>query len=507
MWNKDIKFIVTVASKAELPISWLKDNDVPFYSFSALKNSFTQITNSKKGIIFIITGIGYENSKKSAEWICNNFTPLCILNIGTAGSFDKNIPRGSWIIPEFVCDEKGSSISIESRLPVPALQASMLIRKGRLLTSSKPVLNETIRPGEFSYVDMEAYTQAEKFKNAGMSFHVLKWISDHADLSTQKEYPKSLIEFQHEFKKVFAFLEGPGKPDISVVIPVYNRGQWIWTCVNSVLRQKLPPKEIIVVDDGSTDDTRNVLKLFGNSIRVCSLPKTSGVSAARNKGILESSAKWISFLDSDDYWSDEKLLNQWKFLEKNPFFEILQSEEIWLRHGVRVNACLHHKKPEGWIWKKSVERCYISPSSVLLKRTLFDEFGLFDNTYPSCEDYELWLRISRWKMVGLESTPSLIKRGGHEDQLSRRYAAMDWFRVRAILKALESESNPEYRDYLRKSAASKLTILRSGSEKRKKNATLEWFNLALKAVTEDRMDLLDQLRREDDSRIYSHIEA
>ena len=154
-------------------------------------------------------------------------------------------------------------------------------------------------------------------------------------------------------------------------------------------------------------------------------------------------------------------------MKKRPFFEIEQCEEIWIRRGKRVNRCRHHEKEAGWIWQKSIEMCAISPSGVLLRKGLLERFGCFREEFPACEDFEMWLRISGRKPVGLNPEPDLIKYGGHPDQLSTRFEAMDRFRVAALLIALEAEEEPEKRDILRTAIIKRLSILYNGARKRK----------------------------------------
>ncbi|MFL7807127.1 MAG: glycosyltransferase family 2 protein, partial [Anaerolineae bacterium] len=165
-------------------------------------------------------------------------------------------------------------------------------------------------------------------------------------------------------------------------------------------------------------------------------------------------------------WRPDKLAAQRRFVRRHPHYRILQSEEIWIRRGQRVNRHKHHAKPHGWVWRPSLKRCLISPSAVLLHRDLIAECGGFDEDLPVCEDYDLWLRISRWHPVGLDKTASLIKYSGHADQLSMRLHAMDRFRVYALLKALRHEQEGEHRKALLAVLEEKLRILAVGSEKR-----------------------------------------
>ena len=226
------------------------------------------------------------------------------------------------------------------------------------------------------------------------------------------------------------------KPQVSVIIPTYNRAWIIEEAIDSVLAQDYTEFELIVVDDGSTDHTSDVLDSYRNVIKVLS-QKNKGVSAARNRGIAEASGKFIAFLDSDDLWLPQKLTVQIEFFNQTPDALICQTEEIWIRNGLRVNPKKRHKKPSGMIFKPSLKLCLISPSAVMIRRSLFDRVGEFDETLPACEDYDLWLRISCRFPIHLIDTPLIIKRGGHEDQLSKG-TGLDKFRIKAIKKIIKS---------------------------------------------------------------------
>jgi glycosyltransferase involved in cell wall biosynthesis len=227
-------------------------------------------------------------------------------------------------------------------------------------------------------------------------------------------------------------------PEVSVIIPTHNRSERVVRAVQSVLDQSFKDLEILVVDDGSTDDTEARLVPYGTSITYMRQSANRGVSAARNKGIENSNGTWIAFLDSDDYWLKDKLRFQMKFLRRTPDAVACQTEEIWIRRGRRVNPKKIHKKPSGEIFQHSLRLCLVSPSSVILKRCVFDEIGLFDETLEAAEDYDLWLRISCKHPIHLINRDLVVKEGGHEDQLSRKYTGMDRFRIRAIAKLINS---------------------------------------------------------------------
>lgn len=227
-------------------------------------------------------------------------------------------------------------------------------------------------------------------------------------------------------------------PKVSVVIPTFNRPQKVVRAVTSVLNQRAKDFEIIVVDDGSSDRTSRALAKYMSTIKYIKLPVTRGVSAARNIGIESSMAPWVAFLDSDDYWLHDKLCSQMRFIEQNAGAVACQTKEIWIRKGKRVNPKTKHKKPSGDVFRQSLKLCLVSPSSVIVKRSLFEEVGLFDESLPAAEDYDLWLRISCRYPIYLIDKELVVKEGGHEDQLSQRFTGMDRFRIRAIVKVIES---------------------------------------------------------------------
>ncbi len=225
------------------------------------------------------------------------------------------------------------------------------------------------------------------------------------------------------------------RPRVSVVVPVYNRVAWVSRALDSVLGQDYPDLELIVVDDGSTDGTHRRLAAYGDAIRVVR-QGNRGVSAARNIGVASASGALIAFLDSDDCWLPGKLERQVAFMTARPDVQICQTEEIWIRNGVRVNPRRRHRKPSGWIFEPSLALCLVSPSAVMMTRGLWDEMGGFDTSLPACEDYDLWLRVSVRYPVHLLPEPLIEKHGGHPDQLSRM-PALDRYRIRAICKALD----------------------------------------------------------------------
>ena len=264
------------------------------------------------------------------------------------------------------------------------------------------------------------------------------------------------------------------KPQVSVIIPTYNRGWIIEEAIHSVLAQDYTEFELIVVDDGSTDQTSNILDAYGNVIKVLS-QKNKGVSAARNRGIAEASGKFIAFLDSDDLWHPQKLSAQINFFNQTPEALICQTEEVWIRNGFRVNPKKRHKKPSGMIFEPSLELCLVSPSAVMIRRSLFDRVGEFDETLPACEDYDLWLRISCRFSIYLIDTPLIIKRGGHDDQLSKG-TGLDKYRIKAIEKIIKSGLlSEDQRRAAVKTLKKKCDIYAAGCRKRGRTDEAEYY--------------------------------
>ena len=226
------------------------------------------------------------------------------------------------------------------------------------------------------------------------------------------------------------------RADVSVVIPTYNRASLLERALASVGEQTLLPLEVIVVDDGSSDDTREVVAHSAVEAHYLH-QQNQGVSAARNRGVGAARGAWIALLDSDDAWMPDKLEAQMAALAEAPQLRICHTDEIWIRNGRRVNPGLRHRKRGGWILRHCLPLCVISPSSTLIHRQVFDCVGGFDESLPACEDYDLWLRVCCRYEVLFVPRALTIKHGGHEDQLSRA-PGLDRYRIRALEKLLRS---------------------------------------------------------------------
>ncbi|MDR1051653.1 MAG: glycosyltransferase [Deltaproteobacteria bacterium] len=352
----------------------------------------------------------------------------------------------------------------------------------------------------------------------------------------------------------------PGGGLVSVVLPAWNRAWALGRSALSVLRQEGAAFELIVVDDGSRDETPELLAAVGRlyaggralddapppaagpasaflspaalaaaplpeglralllgpfappagrareagaartppgdagppppaaagtgaaaprsrqtgfyrgpdgagTLRIFTNKRNLGVSASRNIGIKAASGDLVCFLDSDDEYLPGKLKAQREFMEADPTVMISQCQERWTRGGVRVNPGLRHLKRAGDIFVDSLKLCLISPSAVVLRASLFSETGLFDESLPACEDYDLWLRILADREAGLLDRELVVRHGGRPDQLSAA-PGLDRYRIRALKKILRQKLSPEKRSAAETELALRRKIFESGLRKR-----------------------------------------
>jgi glycosyltransferase involved in cell wall biosynthesis len=263
-------------------------------------------------------------------------------------------------------------------------------------------------------------------------------------------------------------------PRVSVIIPTYNRTALVQEAVASVLAQTYRDFEVVVVDDGSTDGTTAALADY-QEVQVHRHRRRRGVAAARNTGVAAARGQWLAFLDSDDLWLPDKLTRQMAHLDNQPGLWLSQTDETWVRRGVRVNKPVSHRKVGGRIFGPSLKRCMVSPSAVILHRRLLEAHGGFDESLPAAEDYDLWLRLTWRYEVGLVATPLVIKRGGHADQLSRQWG-LDRWRIRALIKLLNEPDLPEpYAQAARRTLAAKCAIYAQGCDKRGKSVEAAFY--------------------------------
>lgn len=275
-------------------------------------------------------------------------------------------------------------------------------------------------------------------------------------------------------------------PTVSVIIPAYNRAAMLPRAIDSVLSQAGVDFELLVVNDGSSDDTAAVLKAYGSRL-IHIRQAHQGVSAARNTGIRAARAPLLAFLDSDDWFLKGKLARQSALMLANPGALVSHTGEKWLRRGEHLNQKRRHRKEGGNIFGRCLKLCAVGMSTIMARRELFGRFGMFDESLPCCEDYELWLRVSAVESFLLVDQPLTVKEGGREDQLSVRHRlGMDKYRIYALRKLLTSAVLSEEQDKLaRRELARKCRIYGNGCLKHGRTAEgREFLKLAAWALNE-----------------------
>ena len=267
---------------------------------------------------------------------------------------------------------------------------------------------------------------------------------------------------------------------ISIIIPTLNRIKYLPRALDSALNQTYKASEIIVVDNGSSDGTLELLKEKYPLIRLLEEKKV-GVSAARNKGIISSNFDWVALLDSDDAWDIRKLEIQKNALQSSSKnYKLVHTEEIWMKNNIKINQMKKHQKFGGYIFEKCLPLCCISPSSVLMQKSIFNQVGYFDENLPVCEDYDLWLKIcSKERVLFIDQTLTL-KYGGHKDQLSKSYWGMDRFRIKSIENLVLNCDLKSYQKHMAiNTLIKKLKIIINGAYKRKNYSIINEYEKKL----------------------------
>ena len=267
---------------------------------------------------------------------------------------------------------------------------------------------------------------------------------------------------------------------ISVVIPTFNRFIYLERAIKSVLNQTISVNEIIIVDDGSDDGTSEFIHSNYPNLKYI-FQSNSGVSAARNTGIKAASSNWIAFLDSDDAWVTNKIQKQITELELNPEMNFCHSNEIWIRNGREIKQKNTHKKFGGFIFDKCLDKCRISPSTVICRKSLLIKLNGFDEDLAICEDYDLWLRITSNNPVIYIEKPLIIKYGGHQDQLSRNSEGIESYHIKSLEKLLKQDFHSEHRIAMENMLINKLKIYANGAKKR---GRVNIYNKFIKRIDE-----------------------
>lgn len=229
---------------------------------------------------------------------------------------------------------------------------------------------------------------------------------------------------------------GPTSPTVSVVIPSHNCERYIAETIESVLAQTFGDLEVIVVDDGSTDRTREIVASFDSRVRLVA-QGNAGVCRARNRGISEARGRYICLMDHDDYWFPDKIERQVEILEGHPEYAVAFAAFVnWhadaggefppptsydlssLGDGIDEDY-------SGWIYHQFLLDCWMLTSTAMFRREVFATCGVFDETLPYSEDWDLWLRLSReFQFVKLRRPNTLYRQ--HAWQGNRRVREIDY---------------------------------------------------------------------------------
>ena len=242
----------------------------------------------------------------------------------------------------------------------------------------------------------------------------------------------------------------------SVIIPTYNAQDFVGEAIESALAQRNVKKEIILVDDGSTDKTFEVVKGFGNHVRIFN-QNNSGPSSARNNGVRGSRGNVVAFLDSDDIWLPEKLYVQKEKLLDG--YELVYTNRVNIdaTGGVLPGQSFAVPSQDKVLWKDLLVDNMITTSSVAIYKDTFNRLGGFRDDIRFCEDWDLWLRFAENHNIGY-SPEQLVKYRIHEAGVSRNYKSMNNMRIKVVTTALSSGkgvtlSNIQKRKILAKSWA------------------------------------------------------
>jgi len=207
------------------------------------------------------------------------------------------------------------------------------------------------------------------------------------------------------------------EPKISVVIPTYDKAQYLGEAIESVLNQTYKNIEIIIIDDGSKDNTQEVVKSFNDPRILYIWQSNQGEVVARNRGIQESNGKYIAFLDSDDLWLKEKLQKQVDFMEKSKEIGLLGTGCYEIANNGKILGQKRFSSSNNVLQKKLIKFNPFIHTSVMIRKNVFDKVSWYNKNFQESQDYELWLRIAKnYKIANLPEL--LVKKRYYKEGLS-----------------------------------------------------------------------------------------
>jgi len=273
-------------------------------------------------------------------------------------------------------------------------------------------------------------------------------------------------------------------PRVSIIIPTHNRYSLLLEAIKSVKAQSYTDYELIVIDDASDDETSQVK----NAADICYLqiPRCGMPGAVRNRGVEAARGEYLAFLDSDDLWLPEKLARQVPLLDAQPDVPLVHTRELWRRGAKTISQKGQKHARSGDVFADALWKCTIGPSTVLMRKSVFEEIGGFDESLEVAEDYEFWLRVtSRYPVAYLDKALT-IKRAGDWEQLSEKHGQIEEFRIEALFRLLEQERLPQdYRPATLAMLKTKLRIWSAGALKRGRDKEIQRFYERLERLALD----------------------
>jgi glycosyltransferase involved in cell wall biosynthesis len=223
-------------------------------------------------------------------------------------------------------------------------------------------------------------------------------------------------------------------PTVSVIIPAYNAEAFIGDTIQSALDQTYRDLEIIVVDDGSSDGTVARVSAFGDAVRLHQ-QRNGGVARARNTGVSLARGEWIAFLDSDDLWLPTKIEQQLSLA--NAVMTFTDRYNIGDRGDLPEIQSVCQPMEGGDIFEALLCGNFVTTTSVMMRRALFEQYGGFNVAFNGTEDWDLWLRVAADHDIGFCAQP-LVRYRLHRGGISRNFARMNRERLQVISRALAS---------------------------------------------------------------------
>lgn len=250
-------------------------------------------------------------------------------------------------------------------------------------------------------------------------------------------------------------------PDVTVIITTYNRSAFLLEAIESVLAQSYRDYELIVADDGSTDDTPQQVAAFGDAVRYLRLAHQGRPGVVRNRAVDIARGEIIAFLDDDDLWLPQKLQRHAMLFagDSAPGFAF-SDFRLLSRDATSAPVLAGWQKSGGYIFDALLRDCFILPSTVVVRRHLFQEVGGFDETFAIGEDYDLWLRLAPFAPAGFVDAPLVLVRR-HPDEISHRRTETT---ARNVIRSLEHAQahlslTPQQQLHLRRVLARRYTHL------------------------------------------------